>query len=144
MHENMFSGMLQTLLSKKKLKFAITAAINASFAFFISVSIYEILKNYLHIVIIGFICGIAGITFSFLSYKLFVFKTKGNWVEEYIKCYVVYGATMMLSIIGLWFLVDFLHLKFWITNIILQAVCFCLSWIGHNRFTFKKFKKSYE
>lgn len=132
--------MWKALLNEKQLRFAIAAACNASFSFVISVTIYEILKKYLHITIIGVICSILGITFSFLNYKLFVFKTKGNWGKEYFKCYVVYSFTTTLSIIGVWILVDFLHIKFWISNILLQALCFVFSYVGHSRFTFLKLK----
>lgn len=132
----MYNETLKYFLRNKQLKFVMAGAVNAIFAFVMSVSLYEILKGYLHIIIIGFLCSIIGITFAFMTYKLFVFKTKGNWLSEYFKCYVVYGSTSVVSVIGLWFLVDILHVKFWISNIILQAICFFLSWVGHNKFTF--------
>jgi len=34
------------------------------------------------------------ITFSFLNYKWFIFKTKGNYWREWSRCVVVYGSTM--------------------------------------------------
>ena len=33
------------------------------------------------------------ITVSFLGYKMLVFRTKGNFLKEYLRCYVVYGTS---------------------------------------------------
>lgn len=43
------------------------------------------------------VSGLAGITFSFLTYKHFVFRTKGNYLREWSRCVVVYGGTMLLG-----------------------------------------------
>lgn len=33
-----------------------------------------------------------GVTFSFLTYKVLVFRTEGNWLKEWLRCLVVYGS----------------------------------------------------
>lgn len=40
----------------------------------------------------------ANITFSFLNYKWFVFKTRANYLREWSRCLVVYGGTALLSV----------------------------------------------
>ena len=40
------------------------------------------------------ISSFVNITFSFLSYKWFIFKTQGNYLREWSRCIVVYGSTM--------------------------------------------------
>ncbi|HXB61735.1 MAG TPA: GtrA family protein [Acidobacteriaceae bacterium] len=42
-----------------------------------------------------------GITVAFFGYKLFVFRTKGNYLKEYCRCVMVYGSA---AIPGLFFL----------------------------------------
>ena len=39
------------------------------------------------------ISSFLNITFSFLNYKWFIFKTKGNYLREWSRCIVVYGGT---------------------------------------------------
>jgi putative flippase GtrA len=39
------------------------------------------------------------ISVAFLGYKWFVFKTKGNYLREWIRCNVVYGTTTLIGII---------------------------------------------
>ena len=41
--------------------------------------------------------GLLNITFSFLTYKHFVFRTKGNYLREWSRCIVVYGGTALLG-----------------------------------------------
>ncbi len=43
------------------------------------------------------IAGLMHITFSFLTYKWFVFRTKGNYFREWSRCIVVYGGTTLLG-----------------------------------------------
>jgi len=33
-----------------------------------------------------------GVTVSFLTYKFFVFRTKGNYLREWLRCFAVYGS----------------------------------------------------
>lgn len=33
-----------------------------------------------------------GVTMSFLTYKTFVFRTKGNYLKEWLRCFAVYGS----------------------------------------------------
>jgi len=41
--------------------------------------------------------GLLNITFSFLNYKWFIFKTKGNYLREWSRCILVYGGLILLS-----------------------------------------------
>ena len=41
------------------------------------------------------------ITVSFLGYKWFVFKTKGNYIREWLRCIAVYSGTFLLSMVAL-------------------------------------------
>src|SRR5437870_2119008 len=39
------------------------------------------------------------ITVAFLGYKWFVFKTKGNYLREWLRCVVVYGTATLIGIV---------------------------------------------
>jgi putative flippase GtrA len=41
------------------------------------------------------------ITVAFLGYKFLVFRTKGNFLREWMKCFAVYGVGWIPSLIGL-------------------------------------------
>lgn len=48
-------------------------------------------------IVASLISGVAGITFSFLTYKWLIFKTRGNYLREWSRCVLVYGGMMALS-----------------------------------------------
>jgi hypothetical protein len=70
--------------------------------------------------------------------KIFVFQTKGNWIFEYLRAYVVYGGTAILVIGLLWILVDSLTLPFWIAQGLVIALTVIISYLSHSRFTFRQ------
>lgn len=39
------------------------------------------------------------ITVAYLGYKLFVFRTKGNYLGEWLKCFAVYGTAMIPGLV---------------------------------------------
>jgi putative flippase GtrA len=43
------------------------------------------------------LANLISITFAFFGYKWFVFKTKGNYLKEWLRCLGVYGTSMILS-----------------------------------------------
>lgn len=43
------------------------------------------------------VANFLAITFSFLNYKWFVFRTRGNYRREWSRCIVVYGGTALIG-----------------------------------------------
>jgi putative flippase GtrA len=48
-------------------------------------------------VLAGALSTVLNITIAFLNYKWFVFKTKGNYLREWLRCLVVYGGGILLA-----------------------------------------------
>jgi len=86
-----------------------------------------------------------GVTFSFLGFKHFVFRTKGNYLKEWIRCFAVYGPTIPAAI----FIVGIATRLFemtplphpfakdaaFVTN---SAIIAVYSYLGHKKFSFKR------
>jgi len=49
------------------------------------------------------------ITIAYLSYKVFVFRTKGNYLGEWLRCFAVYGSGMIPGLVALSALTRFLQ-----------------------------------
>jgi putative flippase GtrA len=56
---------------------------------------------YLTVVLASVIVTPINISVAFLGYKFFVFRTKGNFVREWLKCFAVYGAGWIPGLITL-------------------------------------------
>ncbi len=126
------------MIARKPINYIIVGIWNTLFGYFTAVFIYYLLSPGSHIIAIGALTNVLTISMSFTTYKLFVFKTRGNWVYEYARSYVIYGVAALLSIAGLWILVDLIYMTIWIAQGVVMAGVVALSYFGHNHYTFRK------
>jgi putative flippase GtrA len=125
------------LWRRRELRYLVVGGINTLFGYSLGVGLYLALSPRLHILVIGVIGSVIAITFSFTTYKLWVFGTHGHWLREYLRSYVVYGGTGVLGILLIWLLVDGLRLPIWIAQGIAILLTIIFSYLGHARFTFR-------
>ncbi len=87
--------------------------------------------------------NVLAITEAFLAYKWLVFKTKGNYLQEWMRCVAVYGGAALLSIILLPGVV--FALRQWaglggsapyIAGALLLGLTVIISFLGHKNFSF--------
>src|SRR4051812_2347334 len=53
-----------------------------------------------HAYILAAVVGsFVSITVAFLGYKWFVFKTKGDYLREWVRCVIVYGTTTLIGVL---------------------------------------------
>lgn len=126
------------LWRRRELRYLVVGGINTLFGYGLGVGLYLALSPLLHILVIGVIGSVIAITFSFTTYKLFVFGTRGHWLKEYLRSYVVYGGTGVFGILLVWLLVDGLRMPIWIAQGIAILLTVLVSYLGHARFTFRR------
>ena len=102
--------------------------------------VYWLWGGKVHYMLLTIPVNIAAITNAFLCYKLFVFRTKGNWLKEYLKCYLVYGAGTLSGMGLLWLLVALFKINPVFANFLSTAVVVIASYFGHKYFSFGKRK----
>jgi putative flippase GtrA len=64
---------------------------------------------YLTVVFAWMLATPLNITVSYIGYKFFVFRTKGNYLGEWLKCFAVYGAGTIPGLVVLSALTRFLE-----------------------------------
>lgn len=124
------------LIDKTKQKYFIAGLINTIFAYFTAIFLYNYLEEYFNILIIGLFINVISISFSFLVYKIFVFNTKGNWIQEYIKSFITYSMPAVIGLALLWMMVDLLGLSIWYAQAYAMILSSIISYLGHTYFTF--------
>jgi putative flippase GtrA len=55
---------------------------------------------YLLVILASILSVPLNITASYLTYKFFVFRTKGNYLSEWFKCFAVYGTGMIPGLVA--------------------------------------------
>lgn len=76
---------------------------------------------YLTVVIASVVVTPLNITVAFLGYKFFVFRTRGNFVREWLKCFAVYGTGMIPGLVLLSALTKLLQAMFHRDSVPLHA-----------------------
>jgi putative flippase GtrA len=98
--------------------------------------------NYLYAAVLG---NLITITVAFLGYKWFVFRTRGNYLVEWIRCFGVYGSSILIGLVGLSILVPILrHILHkperapYIGGALLMVVVVAFGFFGHKNFSFRQ------
>lgn len=128
---------MNKLIEKKEVRFLSAGVINTLFGYFLGLLIYLMLQDYCVVVVIALLANVIAIFFSFLTYKLFVFRTKGNWLKECCKCYISYSVGAVIGSFLISYQVEQILLPFWVAQAISILFTTVLSFIFHNYFTFR-------
>jgi putative flippase GtrA len=98
--------------------------------------------NYMYAAILG---NVIAISAAFLGYKWFVFRTRGNYLVEWIRCFGVYGSSALIGLAGLPILVPILrHILHkperapYIAGAALMMVTVVFSFLGHKNISFRQ------
>ncbi len=85
------------------------------------------------------------ITIAFLCYKHFVFRTKGNYLKEYLRCFAVYGVSTPAELVilpaatKLFQLSTLTHTRApYLAGIASAVVIASYSYFAHKKFSFKR------
>lgn len=124
-------------LGSQRARYLLAGGVNTLFGYVLMLGLYGLSKGRLHILILGALCNAIAISFSFMTYKLFVFRTRGNWLSEWLKSYVVYGAAAVVSTLLLWLLVDFVGVRIYLAQAVVTVIVVAVSYVGHATYTFR-------
>lgn len=95
-------------------------------------------------IVASIIAAPLNITVSYLGYKWFVFKTRGNYLREWSRCIVVYGGKMVIGVFLLPVVVFLVRLATgldraapYIGGALLMGTNVIYSFLAHKNFTFR-------
>ena len=91
------------------------------------------------------LANLIAITVAFLGYKWFVFRTRGNYLIEWLRCLGVYGSSMVIGLVGLPILVTILRRTLmkpvqapYIAAAMLTVLTVIFSFLGHKNISFRQ------
>jgi len=107
---------------------------------------HSVPQRYLYLTVIAasLISTPVNITVAYFGYKLFVFKTRGNHLREWLKAFGVYGVGMLPGLLVLSALTRLLQLLLhhkdyagYAAGALVQGFTVIISSLGHRNITFK-------
>ena len=125
------------VINKNKVKYIITGIWNTGFSYLVFMALYYFFSNTNYIFILC-ISQVIGITNAYIVYKFIVFKTKGNYLKEYFRFYLVYGFSLLLNFLLIIIFVDFWNMNPLVAQGIIAFIVALIGYFGHSFFSFGK------
>jgi putative flippase GtrA len=129
------------MIKNQETRYLIGGAWNTTFGYGVSLILYRLLAEQLSAAEISLIASVIAISMAFLTYKLFVFRTRGNWLGEYMRSYLVYGVSAIIGILSMSVLVDHMRMEFWLAQAIVMVGIVVFSYLANRFYAFGPQKK---
>ena len=147
-----FAALRRALPTGEVIRFLLVGGFNTVFSIglaWVLVRPLAVLLPRLHLPVIVLAAQIVAtpiaITVAFLGYKWFVFRTHGNYLKEWLRCFAVYSISLPAPFLILPFATNvFLHLSATRVHAPLLALVVnsgaiaCYSYFAHKKFSFKR------
>jgi len=122
---------------KEKINYFIVGVWNTIFGYGIYALLYYAFSPSVHYLLLLLPSYIISITNAYIGYKIFVFKTKGNYLKEYLKFYVVYAFGLVVNLLLLPLFVEVSGLNPVVAQAMVIPFMVCVSYLGHKHFSFR-------
>ena len=100
--------LLARLRGAQFVRYLCVGVFNTIFGYATFVTILTLLNHalpprflYLTVILASVLSNPLNITVAYFGYKFFVFKTRGNYLREWLKCFAVYGTSMIPGLVAL-------------------------------------------
>ncbi len=121
----------------EKARFLVVGAWNTLFGLGTLWILDSLLHSRLHYTLLLTINWVIGVTQNLFTFKLLVFRTKGNWLKEYLRSYVVYAGGFVLNLAIVAVIMEVWRPRLIIAQLPAIAVVTIVSYVGHKYFTYR-------
>jgi putative flippase GtrA len=122
---------------EEKLRFLVVGGWNVVFSYGMLWVLDGLLHARLHYTLILTINWVIGVTHNLFTFKLLVFRTKGNWLTEYLRSFVVYAGTFVVNLAIVAVIMEIWRPRLVIAQLPAIAVVTIISYLGHKNFTYR-------
>ena len=126
------------IVKNTKILFLLFGAINTIVGYLNSVIVYYFFKEDFSILTLIIFINIFNISFSFLTMKYFVFKSKGKIINEYLRSMLVYSGLFIVNSLAILTFYEIYKINFFLASFLATIFGVILSYYGNKKITFKK------
>lgn len=122
----------------EKIRFLLVGGYNTVFSYFLYVLLVYFGVNAQISLLISF--AVSSVN-SYLTQKFYVFLTKGNYLDEYLKCLTTWLGSYVLNAVLLFVFMHFFNLNAYIGELIVLILLTVYSFVALKYFAFKTIRK---
>lgn len=122
----------------QRVRFLVVGAYNTLFGYAVFALLYTWLHQSVHYLVIAVIAHVVAVVNAFLAHRWLVFRARGNLLADFVRFNITTLGATAIGLAGLAVLVDLGGLHPLLAQGIVMAVTVVLTYIGHQRFTFKR------
>ncbi|MFT4246117.1 MAG: GtrA family protein [Micrococcaceae bacterium] len=132
------TDMAKTIVSDKKFTFLLVGGINTLFSMVCNILLRHLIPMSVPSGVVSAINGFFCMTIVFFAYRKFVFKVKGKILTDFVRFTTTNLVTIGFNVVMQSMLAD--YLKYPVVPVIVgvTAMQVVLSYIGHNKFSFRR------
>ncbi len=119
-----------------KIRFLLVGGFNASVSYLIYSAVCLVLGAHLYQVALASAWVISSVV-SFTTQKFLVFRGKGNWKKEYLKCCTTWVFSYLINAALLEIIVKILHINVFVAQIVATLIAAVFTYILFKKFAFK-------
>jgi putative flippase GtrA len=123
--------------ARQPLRFLLVGAFNTVSGYLIFVLLYYLFSPFVHYLVILGACAVINISIAFILHKTIVFRTRGNYLREYLRFYVVYAVPTVSSAALLTFAIEVLRMNVYVAQAVITLAMTVVSYFGHKHFSFR-------
>lgn len=124
--------------ASRPLRFLVIGAWNTVFGFAAFALLFRFTRPWeVHFVWISLVSNVLAVSNAYLGYKLFVFRTKGDWLGEYVRFWMSYALTISIHLGSLWLAVTILGMHPILAQALILLAATFISYFAHSRFSFR-------
>ncbi len=133
----MISAPARRSYDSRLIRFLIAGGWNTVFSYISTAALYYVLSGMIHYMMIVALATVINITNAYICHKIFVFKTKGNYVREYLRYYIVYSVPIGIAFVAFPFCIEVLKMNFYLVQALLTFITVTVSYFGHKHVSFR-------
>jgi putative flippase GtrA len=124
--------------ANQPLRFLVVGGWNTGSGYLVFALLYYFLSPHIHYLAILALTVVVNVTNAFLCYKFIVFRTRGNYLREYLRFYAVYAVPIGLGFVLLPFAIEVLKLNAYVAQALVTLFLAGVSYLGHKHISFRR------
>jgi putative flippase GtrA len=128
---------LHRAYNSTSMRFLVAGGWNTAFGYASLAVLYYLFSDKIQYMFLIVFSTVLNITNAYICHKFFVFKTKGNYIREYLRYYVIYSIPIGMAFVLLPFCIEVLGMNFYVTQALLTVATVFISYFGHKHVSFR-------